>query len=226
MLPHVSPPSAECGVASFCDLTDSAIHMNRQQAFSCMPTNPTLTYMSSYGCTYNPTTSWHTTITSLYLNGTTSTTSIDAPNGNDGFQAYAIQLRAPIPSSDSSSSLSSSAATSSAARSDGGRAGLSTAASAGIGIGAAVAGMGIGLLAFFVYRRRQDQRNAKDRKVINQASLTYPSTYPPKDVLRGAVLEMGTHDPNQPELSGDEFRHGHARVGELDGSRVAELDGR
>lgn len=153
-------------------------------------------------------------------------------NTQDGYGAYAIQLRAPM-STSSSSSNSLDIVTppltiyggpfNSTGQNSGGGSGLSSGAAAGIGIAVALAAIGTGVLLFLSCRRRRRARNDRPKlETREEGAVSVDHT----SCGSKTVVEMGTKDPDQPEMSGQDARHlatGHHEID--DASGVAELSG-
>lgn len=203
----------------------------RQAAFSCLDNDSGVT---SLLCRSVPSTSWSTSITSIYLNGSTAVFPLDFPNGGGGYRAFGIRLQAPTltssnptssgtESATSAISTSSASSTSSPAGSSGGSTGLSTGAYVGIGIGiaAALVFVGIGLLAFYLRRKKRNQEQ-KGRHDSQHLVAQSPALSKPQDAAPSVAHEMGNLYPDQPELNGDIGRHGS----QANNTFRYELDGR
>lgn len=201
-------------------------------------TNPSIVWQSTLGCTFQPPEAWSTTITSVYLNGSTQVTSLAfTTNTQDGYGAYAIQLRAPMPTTSSSTTspdivtppltIWSSGSTNSSGRDgSGGGSGLNSGAAAGIAIAAALVAIGAGLFVFLSWNRRKRVRNNDNAsKLETREGIVDHTSWGSKTVPHYRVLEMGNKTPDQPEMSGQDARHLISRRHEVEGSNVAELSG-
>lgn len=201
-------------------------------------TSASRNWQSPMGCAFEPTVTGSTTITSIYLNGSTQvTTYAFTTTGTNGFGAYGIQMRAPTstPLSSGNSAITSTATSSglntsaSGGGNGGGGGGISNGAAAGIGIAVALVGIGAILLIFLAYRRRKDRNLILKKKpeTLEKAGNHDTSSYAPVDVAHGAILEMGNIDPDQPEMSGEGVHRSHPPERRYDEnhSAVAELDG-
>lgn len=159
-------------------------------------------------------------------------------NTQDGYGAYAIQMRAPMPTTSSTTSLNavtppltslSWGNNNSSGRDGGGGggSGLSSGAAAGIGIAAALAAIGAGLLVFMARNRRKGSRNEHNSSKLEtrEEGPGDHGSWGSKTVPHDRVVEMGNKNPEQPEMSGQDARYLVSRQHEVDGSNVAELSG-
>lgn len=206
-------------------------------------TNPSIVWQATLGCTFQPPEPWSTTITSVYLNGSTQVTWLAfTTNTQDGYGAYAIQMRAPMPTTSSSSisldnvpppltswpwenNNSSGRDGGDGGGSGGGGSGLSSGAAAGIGIAAALAAFGAGLLIFMLWRRQRGAQNGRAKLETREEDTGDHGSWGSKTRTHGTFLELGNKSPDQPEMSGQDARHCVSRQHEVDGSNVAELSG-
>lgn len=150
----------------------------RQASMRCM-TDPSWPWQTTLGCTIDSAIDRQSTVTvtRIYLNDTTVTVervwnSVDPQNY--GYGAYAVQLRAPTTSEDTSTSSAPTAASSSSttttsaapttvsdASTDATSAAISTGAVAGIAVGCVVAGIALIAAVFFVFRQQRRRWGGK-----------------------------------------------------------------
>lgn len=160
-------------------------------------------------------------------------------NTQDGYGAYAIQMRAPMPTTSSSTIVNDATPpltswswgnNNSSGRDGGGGDGgseISSGAAAGIGIAAALAGIGAGLLVFMAWnrwKRFRNEHNSSNLETREEGTGDHGS-WGSKTVPHDRVLEMGNKNPEQPEMGGQDAHYLVSRQHEIDGSNIAELSG-